>query len=32
MLQSQESVDEGKKRRQKDYLNWWLSSDKKKTK
>jgi len=25
-------VDEGKKRRQKDYLNWWLSSDKKKTK
>jgi len=22
-------VDEEKKRRQKDYLKWWLSSDKK---
>jgi hypothetical protein len=29
MLQSQETGEEEKKRRQKDYLKWWLSSDKK---
>src|SRR6266542_3093018 len=29
MLQSHESADEEKKRRQKEYLKWWLTSDKK---
>ena len=29
MYQSQETADEEKKRRQKDYLKWWLSDKKK---
>ena len=29
MLQSQETVDDEKKRRQKEYLKWWLSDKKK---
>ncbi len=29
MLRTEESVDEEKKRRHKEYLKWWLSDKKK---